>query len=58
MTDAMPERTQDPVAADRSTQPSYDSHELFRGARVVVIKHGAESYRLLITRNDRLILQK
>ena len=34
------------------------SEELFAGHRVVLIQHGSEQYRLLITRNDRLILQK
>lgn len=34
------------------------SAELFAGARVVVIEHAGQRYRLLITRNDRLILQK
>lgn len=34
------------------------SEELFAGARVVLIQHGGEQYRLLVTRNDRLILQK
>jgi hemin uptake protein HemP len=34
------------------------SEELFAGQKTIVIRHGAEDYRLLITRNDRLILQK
>ncbi len=34
------------------------SEELFAGDRVVLIQHAGEQYRLLITRNDRLILQK
>jgi hemin uptake protein HemP len=34
------------------------STELFVGSRVVVIEHAGQQYRLLITRNDRLILQK
>jgi hemin uptake protein HemP len=34
------------------------SAELFAGARVVLIEHAGQQYRLLITRNDRLILQK
>lgn len=36
----------------------YASADLFAGARVVVIEHAGQQYRLLITRNDRLILQK
>jgi hemin uptake protein HemP len=31
---------------------------LFQGARVVEITHAGETYRLLLTRNNRLILQK
>jgi hemin uptake protein HemP len=34
------------------------SEEIFAGERVVLIQHAGERYRLLITRNDRLILQK
>jgi len=34
------------------------SDELFAGQRVVLIEHAGQQYRLLITRNDRLILQK
>ena len=34
------------------------SEELFGGQRTVVIQHADAQYRLLITRNDRLILQK
>lgn len=34
------------------------SEEIFAGERMVVIQHADAQYRLLITRNDRLILQK
>jgi hemin uptake protein HemP len=34
------------------------SEELFAGQRVVVIEHAGEQYRLITTRNNRLILQK
>ena len=34
------------------------SEDLFAGERIVLIEHAGEQYRLLITRNDRLILQK
>jgi hemin uptake protein HemP len=37
---------------------AFDTDQLFAGAKTVVIRHGGESYRLMITRNDRLILQK
>jgi hemin uptake protein HemP len=35
-----------------------NSIELFAGRRAVIIEHAGQQYRLLITRNDRLILQK
>lgn len=35
-----------------------DSTTLLGGAREVVIRHGAEAYRLKLTQNDRLILTK
>jgi hemin uptake protein HemP len=38
--------------------PRINSQELFQGGRVVVITHEGEAYRLLLTRNNRLILQK
>ncbi|HEX6963257.1 MAG TPA: hemin uptake protein HemP [Lacipirellula sp.] len=34
------------------------SEDLFRGGRTLLIAHQGEEYRLLITRNNRLILQK
>ena len=35
-----------------------DSHALMQGRRMVVIKHRGELYRLMETRNAKLILQK
>lgn len=34
------------------------SEELFGNERVLLIEHAGQRYRLLITRNERLILQK
>ncbi|MEX2170629.1 MAG: hemin uptake protein HemP [Pirellulales bacterium] len=34
------------------------SEDLLRGERQVVILHHGEAYRLLVTRNDKLLLQK
>jgi len=34
------------------------SEDLFQGQKTVVIRHGAEVYRLLLTRHNKLILQK
>ena len=48
-----------PASAPPPTEPrSVESTELFQGARVVEITHAGETYRLLLTRNNRLILQK
>lgn len=38
--------------------PRVRSDELLRGNREIVIEHRGEEYRLLRTRNDRLILNK
>lgn len=37
---------------------SLDSHILFAGSSEVVITHGAETYRLRLTRQNKLILTK
>lgn len=34
------------------------SEGLFRGEKLVIIDHAGEEYRLTLTRNNRLILQK
>lgn len=50
-----------PAAASPSkaaATPRVRSDELLRGNREVVIEHRGEEYRLLRTRNDRLILNK
>ena len=44
--------------AEKPATRVLNSLELFAGRRAIVIQHGDEQYRLLITRNDRLILQK
>ena len=43
-----------PEEAPRQIQ----SNDIFRGQRLVVIQHAGQEYRLTITRNDKLILQK
>ena len=35
-----------------------DSNDLFGGSKEIFIRHGEELYRLTITRNGKLILQK
>jgi hemin uptake protein HemP len=56
MTDSAEEpRTE---AASAAEPPKFDSQDLFQGSKLVVITHAGETYRLLLTRNNRLILQK
>jgi len=38
--------------------PSVDSVTLMKGRRELVIRHGADSYRLRITASNKLILTK
>jgi hemin uptake protein HemP len=44
--------------AETESPLSYDSKDLFQGRREIVIRHHAEDYRLRVTRNDKLILNK
>jgi hemin uptake protein HemP len=37
---------------------AFDSRELMRGGREVLIRHAGQVYRLLHTRSDKLILVK
>lgn len=39
-------------------QAEFDSRELMRGGREVLIRHAGQVYRLRHTRNDKLILVK
>lgn len=47
-----------PVPAAGANQAEFDSHELMRGGREVLIRHAGQVYRLRHTRNDKLILVK
>lgn len=47
-----------PAAAAAATQAEFDSRELMRGGREVLIRHAGQVYRLRHTRNDKLILVK
>ena len=38
--------------------PTVTSEELLRGRRQLIIEHGDERYRLLVTRSNKLILTK
>ena len=54
-----PEKPQSPQQHSRGAHPRcVDSEELLRGERELHIRHGDEVYRLMITRNGKLILQK
>ena len=49
--------------ATKAAQPprpprELSSQDLFQGQRAILISHSGEQYRLTITRNDKLILQK
>ena len=44
--------------AHESSPREYDSSELLQGEKEVLIRHAGEVYRLRLTRNDKLILQK
>lgn len=50
------------TCGERQTHPSVrssiDSAELLAGRREIQIVHAGETYRLLVTRNNKLILQK
>ncbi|HET7343605.1 MAG TPA: hemin uptake protein HemP [Methylomirabilota bacterium] len=47
-----------PAPAEPVPRPVISSAALFRDAREVVIRHGAEEYRLRITKANKLILTK
>jgi hemin uptake protein HemP len=54
--DARLERRSDHEAC--SIASVIDSHSLFRGRQEVCIVHNGETYRLRVTRNGKLILNK
>lgn len=48
-----------PQPVSRSvTQPRLNSQDLFRGTHELIIEHHGQEYRLRLTRNDKLILNK
>lgn len=49
-----------PSVADRrdSPKPRLRSEDLFRSHQELIIEHRGEEYRLKLTRNDKLILNK
>jgi len=51
-------RDDPPASRPETTVRVLDSADLLAGDRQVFIQHGSELYRLLVTRNGKLILQK
>lgn len=45
-------------ALPSATPPSVESETLLAGGRELIIRHGAEHYRLLLTGQNKLILTK
>lgn len=46
------------VAKEGSAPRIIPSQELFHGDRTAIIEHAGEQYRLILTKNDKLLLQK
>lgn len=46
------------AAPARAASPRLKSEDLFRNTHELVIEHHGEEYRLRLTRNDKLILNK
>ncbi|HEX3862470.1 MAG TPA: hemin uptake protein HemP [Stellaceae bacterium] len=47
-----------PAEHVEGAEPVVTSRELLRGNRRVIIEHGRERYRLLLTKSNKLILTK
>jgi hemin uptake protein HemP len=47
-----------PRSAEKTEPPTIESSELLAGHRQLIIQHGSERYRLLVTRSNKLILTK
>jgi len=56
--DARPPQPESGSPAPSEVPPTIHSDELLQGARELLIRHGEETYRLRLTRNGKLILQK
>ncbi len=52
-------RAEQPKGDDtEGTARSISSEELLSGSRQLIIRHGSERYRLLLTKSNKLILTK
>lgn len=58
MTPPTPRSTASSDPAPSAPPPRVRSEDLLRGRREIVIDHQGQEYRLLRTRNNRLILNK
>ena len=54
----VPERQGRPSADGVQPPRRVSTSELLQGSRMLIIEHAGQSYRLTITKNDKLILQK
>ena len=45
-------------SVETESLPTYESIGLLKGGREILIRHQGEIYRLRLTRNDKLILNK
>ncbi len=54
----LPQTGATPQEAATAVSPVIDSGTLFSNRKEVHIRHGGQVYRLLLTRNDKLILNK
>ncbi|MEO1529500.1 MAG: hemin uptake protein HemP [Planctomycetota bacterium] len=57
-TEETPQPNTGQVSSPDTRPPEVDFEDLSKGARLVHIHHDGETYRLMRTRNNRLILQK
>ena len=53
-----PSLAQPQPALPQAVQAEFESRDLMRGGREVLIRHAGQVYRLRHTRNDKLILVK
>lgn len=53
-----PRPASDPLPANTLPSRAVSSEDLFQGGREVLIVHAGETYRLRLTRNGKLILNK
>lgn len=58
MTSDPPKDASEADDSGRTPVRSLTTDDLFRGEKLLIIRHAGEDYRLMLTRNNRLILQK